>query len=120
MDAFAGKTAGEIVECLNAAGVPAVVARSPGELIEDPHIRELEIVTTLHMHDGTPFFSAHRYSRFSRTQEQALLTPPGVGEHSREVLSEAGVSAEDIDALVAAAVVKEGQPFHVMGIQNYR
>jgi crotonobetainyl-CoA:carnitine CoA-transferase CaiB-like acyl-CoA transferase len=116
----ATRPAGELVECLNAAAIPAVVARMPGDLTEDRQLQELEIVATLHMQDGTPFFSANRYARFSRTQQHNVFTPPGVGEHSREVLGEAGVSASEIDAVVESGAVKQGTPFEVVGIQNYR
>ena len=46
--------------------------------------------------------------------------PPGLGEHSREVLAEAGLSIAEIDELIAAGVVKQGQPFQVVAIMNYR
>src|SRR5207237_965262 len=82
----------EALARLNAAGVPAVAARMPGDLTEDPRLCNLGMFTTLHMHDGTPFFVANRYARFSRTQEEQSFTPPGLGEHSREVLLESGVS----------------------------
>ena len=72
------------------------------------------------MQDGTPYFATGRYARFSRTQEQAVFEAPGLGEHSREVLAEAGVSSAEIDQLIETGVVKQGGPFHVVAIQNYR
>ncbi len=117
---FASKSADESVRCLTQAGIPAAVARMPGDLTQDPIVQELGMLATLHMQDGTPFFVANRYARFSRTQECATFTPPGLGEHSREVLSEAGVSEPDIDVLVESGALKQGTPFQVVGIQNYR
>lgn len=110
----------DAVTRLNAAGIPAVAARLPGDLVGDPDLAELEMFATLHMQDGTPFFTTNRYARFSRTQECRVFTPPGIGEHSREVLAEAGVPSSDIDALVELGVVKQGEPFRIAGIQNYR
>jgi len=118
--ALATRTVADVVACLTAAGIPTVAARMPGDLTDDPHLTDLEMFTTLHMRDGTPFFVAHRYARFSRTQEQAVLTPPGVGEHSCEILSEAGVCADDVEKLMAAGLVRQGEPFQVVAIQNYR
>jgi crotonobetainyl-CoA:carnitine CoA-transferase CaiB-like acyl-CoA transferase len=92
----------------------------PGDLTEDPRLQDLEMFATLHMQDGTPFFVANRYARFGRTQQGGVFTPPGVGEHSREILAEAGVSGADIDAVVASGAVKHGVAFQVVGIQNYR
>jgi hypothetical protein len=38
---------------------------------------------------------------------------PNLGEHTREVLSEAGFPPEEVDALSAAGVVKQWQPSRV-------
>jgi crotonobetainyl-CoA:carnitine CoA-transferase CaiB-like acyl-CoA transferase len=119
-DRFAPVECDEAVACLRAAGIPAARARLPGELPVDPELQPLEMFVTLQMEDGSPFYSTGRYARFSRTQESRVFTSPGVGEHSREVLSEAGVEPEAIQALVDAGSVRQGQPFHVAGIQNYR
>ena len=118
--AFSALTAAAAVARLQAAGIPAAEARQPHELPDDPALRDIGMFTTLHMQDGTPFYVTNRYARFSRTEESRTFEPPGIGEHSREVLSEAGVSATEIDALIAAGVVKQGQPFKVLAIQNYR
>ena len=119
-ETFASKTAADVVSRLTEAGIPAAVARMPGDLTEDPVAQGLEILATLHMLDGTPYFSANRYARFSRTQVCATFTPPGLGEHSREVLCEAGVASERIEPLLASGALKQGEPFTVAGIQNYR
>ena len=119
-DAFASKSTLELVSCLTTAGIACAPARMPGDLTDDPEIQQLEMFATLHMQDGTPFFVANRYARFSRTQSTDVFTPPGVGEHSRELLSEAGVSAAQIDALVDSGALKQGKPFQVVAIQNYR
>ena len=76
--------------------------------------------TTQRMQDGTPFFMTNRYARFSRTQVHDVFMPPGLGEHSRAVLGDAGVTAADIEALIEAGAVKQGEPFSVVAIQNYR
>jgi crotonobetainyl-CoA:carnitine CoA-transferase CaiB-like acyl-CoA transferase len=119
-DALSDRTLPEALACLSAAGVPAAPARQPGELTVDPELFDLDMFATYHMHDGTPFFVANRYALFSRTQEAVLFTPPGLGEHSRQVLAEAGVNASEVDALIEAGVVKQGTPFQVIGIQSYR
>ena len=75
---------------------------------------------TQSMKDGTPFYLTNRFARFSRTQETSVFVAPGVGEHSREVLADAGVPDDTIDALIGSGVVKQGQPFTVVGIQSYR
>jgi crotonobetainyl-CoA:carnitine CoA-transferase CaiB-like acyl-CoA transferase len=105
---------------LTAAGIPAAAARTPAQIAADPAIRQLQVFATRHMLDGTPYLSTHRYARFSRTEEQTIFEPPGLGEHSREILAEAGLPAAQIDRLIATGVVKQGSPFQVVTIQNYR
>jgi crotonobetainyl-CoA:carnitine CoA-transferase CaiB-like acyl-CoA transferase len=117
---LASTTLEEAVACLTSAGVPAAPARHPAELFDDPDLSDLEMFTTQRMRDGTPFHLPNRYVRFSRTREQRVFTAPGVGEHSREVLAEAGVPAHEIDALIDSGELKQGEPFTVVAIQNYR
>ncbi len=110
----------EALRCLTRAGIPAAAARSPGDLPDDPALQALDIFATQHMRDGTPFYVTNRYARFSRTQERKNFEVPGLGEHSRKLLADAGVSSDDIDALIACGAVKQGEPFKVVAIQNYR
>ncbi|HEY2594330.1 MAG TPA: CoA transferase [Chloroflexota bacterium] len=110
----------DALACLKSAGVPAAAARIPTDLPDDPDLRDLDMFAEQRMRDGTPFLVTDRYARFGRTQEDRVFTAPGIGEHSREVLAEAGVPAEQIDTLVESGAVKQGQPFQVVAIQNYR
>jgi crotonobetainyl-CoA:carnitine CoA-transferase CaiB-like acyl-CoA transferase len=119
-DKLSKMTTADAVARLTSAGIPAVAARLPGDLPDDASLGDLDMFTTLHMRDGTPFHVTNRYARFSRTQAQGVFVAPGIGEHSREVLLEAGVPAADIEALIASGALKQGEPFKVIGIQNYR
>ncbi|MDQ6674048.1 MAG: CoA transferase [Chloroflexota bacterium] len=105
---------------LNGAGVPAAPALTPAQLATNPASGELGVFATHHLQDGTPYLATQRYARFSRTEEHAVFEAPGLGEHSREVLAEAGLSAADVDQLIAAGLVKQGTPFQVVAIQSYR
>jgi crotonobetainyl-CoA:carnitine CoA-transferase CaiB-like acyl-CoA transferase len=117
---FSGMCAADAVAALCAAGVPAVQARMPHELPYDPDLQDLEMFVTLHMQDGSPFYSTGRYVEFSRTAQSAVFTPPGVGEHSSEVLAQADVDAAEIQALIDAGVVRQGESFKIAGLQTYR
>jgi crotonobetainyl-CoA:carnitine CoA-transferase CaiB-like acyl-CoA transferase len=119
-ETLASKSLTEALACLTAAGVPAAAARMPADLPTDPALDELEIFATQHMQDGTAYYTTNRYARFSRTEERVVFQTPGLGEHSRQVLTEAGVSSSEIEALIESGVVKEGEPFRVAAIQMYR
>jgi crotonobetainyl-CoA:carnitine CoA-transferase CaiB-like acyl-CoA transferase len=117
---FASMCLEEALARLASAQIPAVRARLPGELTQDPDLRDLEMFDTLHLQDGTPFFTTGRYARFSRTQQAGVRTTPGIGEHSTELVAEVGVDEGEIQALIDAGCVRQGQPFQVVAIQNYR
>ena len=106
--------------CLRAADVPAAAVRGPHELPLDPDLCALEVFAQHYLQDGTPYLSPHRYARFSRTQTRATFEPPGLGEHSRQVLTEAGIYAPRIQALLDAGVLKQSGPFRLAAIQTYR
>ena len=119
-EALAPRSLAEALACLSAAGVPAAAVRAPHELPLDAELQALEIFASRHMQDGTPYFSPQRYARFSRTQTQATFEPPGLGEHSRQVLAEAGIDPDRIQALLDTGVLKQGAPFQLANIQTYR
>jgi crotonobetainyl-CoA:carnitine CoA-transferase CaiB-like acyl-CoA transferase len=110
----------EAVSRLTAAGIPAAPARHPAELPSDPELSETQVFSEHCLQDGTPYFSTHRYAHFSRTEQSATLTSPGLGEHSRQVLVEAGLKPAQIDTLIEAGVVVEGRPFQLPTLTYYR
>jgi crotonobetainyl-CoA:carnitine CoA-transferase CaiB-like acyl-CoA transferase len=119
-ESLATRSLTEVLDALGAAGVPAAPVRTPLQLATDPAVQELGLFATHHLQDGTSYFAGARHARFSRTEEQAVFEAPGLGEHSREVLAEAGLSSIEIDELIAAGLVKQGPPFQVVAIMNYR
>jgi len=119
-EALASRSLAEALACLRAADVPAAAVRGPHELPLDPDLCALEVFAQHYLQDGTPYLSPHRYARFSRTQTQATFEPPGLGEHSRQVLTEAGIDAPRIQALLDAGVLKQSGPFRLAAIQTYR
>jgi crotonobetainyl-CoA:carnitine CoA-transferase CaiB-like acyl-CoA transferase len=97
---------GQAVAALQAAGIPAVVAKSPGAALEDEHLRSRHWFFELtHQDLGT-----HRYIgapwRFSGCDLVCDLPPPRLGEHSREILvSRLRLPEREIQALERNGVV---------------
>ena len=54
------------------------------------------------------------------TEPAVIADAPGIGEHSRELLAEAGLSPDQIDALVEERAVVQGAPFILTELINYR
>ena len=117
--ALAGLTRAEAVGRLRAAAVPAAAARRFEELPDDPNVVAAEVVHAVDRDDGTRYFAPGRYARFSRTERRDVLLPPGLGEHSRAVLAEAGLGSDEIEALIRAGAVVEGPPL-VARLHDYR
>lgn len=103
---FLAKTRDEWLPLLWAADTCAAPVNSIAEALADPQVRhigmawELEHPTEGHVVQlGSP-------ARFSRTPVAFSRFAPILGEHTREVLDEAGFDAADIAGLEAAGIVK--------------
>lgn len=113
-------TQDEAVRRLTAAGVPAAPARLAADLPRDPELCAAEVVHVHEREDGSPYYTAGRLARFARTQRSGPLVAPGLGEHSREILADAGLDAAEIEGLLAQSVVVEGGPLSVRTFFEYR
>jgi crotonobetainyl-CoA:carnitine CoA-transferase CaiB-like acyl-CoA transferase len=110
----------EAVRRLTEAGIPAVPARRLLELPQDADFTAFGILTTLDRGDLGPTLAPARYAVFSRTRQDKLLIAPGVGEHSTEILSEAGLTGDEIAALIDSGAVRQGQPIVYRSFLAYR
>jgi len=101
------KTTAEWLDILLPAGVWAGPVHGYAELVEDPQVRHNgSFIEYDHPSEGrvkTPGFPI----RFSKSPSTLDRGAPQVGEHSREILAEAGVAAGEIDRLLAGGVVKQ-------------
>lgn len=119
-DAVGRTSVEEALELLVRARVPSTRARRVSEVLRDPRLLEAEAFHIRRSDDGHPFMMTGRYAGFSRTQRRGPMMPPGAGEHSRQVLAEAGLEPTEIDTLIAGEIVFEGTAIpHVLPI-TYR
>jgi crotonobetainyl-CoA:carnitine CoA-transferase CaiB-like acyl-CoA transferase len=107
---LAGLNGDEAVALFEAAGVPAVRARKVSEVVRDSQLRTAEFVHLRAATDGSVFATTGRHATFSRTQRSGPLTPPGIGEHSEAVLTEAGLTCSEVAAARAGGIVGQGEP----------
>jgi crotonobetainyl-CoA:carnitine CoA-transferase CaiB-like acyl-CoA transferase len=100
--------AAELQRMLDDAKVPYAPVQRPDQLLDDPHLNRIGQLLPVPMEDGRignlpklPFVStAYEFS--------VHKPPPNLGEHTREVLGEAGLEQAQIEALIAAKVVAQG------------
>ena len=107
-EAVARYTSAELQKKLEQASVPYAPLQRPDQLLSDPHLKETGQLLAVPMADGRigdlpklPFAS----NAYDFTLRRP---PPNLGEHTREVLKEAGLAETEIDALISAKVVLQG------------
>jgi crotonobetainyl-CoA:carnitine CoA-transferase CaiB-like acyl-CoA transferase len=110
----------EAIARLVLAEVPAAPARWVAEVAADAELQAWEVFQAFERPDGTVLQVPGRYARFSRTQRGGVMAPPGIGEHSIEVLLEAGVPRREVDKLVADGVVIRGGPMVYRSLAAHR
>jgi crotonobetainyl-CoA:carnitine CoA-transferase CaiB-like acyl-CoA transferase len=117
---FAAMNRDDAVRRLRAAGLPAVPVRRLAEVTDDADYARWETFSAMDRAPRPPLLVPGRYFWFSRTRNRRVLTPPGVGEHTAEVLAEAGYDDGRIAELAAAGVVRLGTPMVHRMLPVYR
>jgi len=100
---------GEIVERLEKAGVPVTRVNTVKDTLEDPHAIDRGIFCT----QEHPKFGAVKftYTPIRRDGKYAEIyrPSPGIGEHTRDILSEAGYSDKEIDGFLSSGVCRAAE-----------
>jgi len=92
----------DLLAALDAAGIPAGPVNRIGEMLADPHVLAREmVVETVHPVAG-PTRALGVPVKLSESPGSVRRPAPLLGQHTREVLREAGYRDAEIDALVAA------------------
>ena len=93
------------VNKFHAAGVPVGPVHTLGEALEHPQVAARGMVVETVHRDAGPTRSIGFPVHLSATPARVTRPAPALGEHSREVLLEAGFSAAEIDELIADRIV---------------
>lgn len=120
-----GRALGELtveqaVDALARAHVRVVPVRHPKTVASDSALHDREVFiwnTTLR---GQRYPGIHRSASFSRTTRTEYLRPPGLGEHTVDLLDSAGYDPVRIDAMLDAGAVKSGGPIDIQFMPVYR
>ena len=100
------RTNAEWLEALDRANIPGMIVNSLESLLEDPHLEATGFWQVLeHPTEGTlrmPGIPA----AYSRTPADIRLLPPRLGEHSVEILREAGYGDAEIQAMLACGATR--------------
>ena len=104
-DIFRTKTVAHWVEALNKAGVPAGPVYDVKQMFEDPQVQHLKAWKEVTSPAGVSKKLITQPCVLSRTPADIVTIAPSCGEHSDEILGEAGYSAQEIAGFRARGVV---------------
>jgi crotonobetainyl-CoA:carnitine CoA-transferase CaiB-like acyl-CoA transferase len=102
---LATRTTAEWLELLRGAEIPAMPLRSTDDLLTDEHLEAVGFWKHLEAEDGALRLPGVPV-RFERTPGAITSAGPGTGEHTVEVLLQAGFDEGEVDRLVDAGVVR--------------
>jgi crotonobetainyl-CoA:carnitine CoA-transferase CaiB-like acyl-CoA transferase len=104
-EALQGQGAEAWVAALTEAGVPAGPINDMRQLFEDPQVRHLGLAEPVESPVRGEVRLLSQPIRMSRSAARIAAPPPELGQHSEEVLREAGYTDEQIATLRAMGVV---------------
>ncbi|MDB5453937.1 MAG: acetyl-CoA acetyltransferase [Caulobacteraceae bacterium] len=108
-DAMLEKTTAEWLEILIAADVPATPLHTLDTLIEDPHLKATGFFKIVEHPTEGPIREMSIPSKWSTATPSVRRRAPQLGENSREIMRELGVSDDKIDDLIARGILNTGQ-----------
>jgi crotonobetainyl-CoA:carnitine CoA-transferase CaiB-like acyl-CoA transferase len=104
------RTTDEWLALLSAHDLPAVPVSRIEELEHDPHLAATGFVETVEHPTEGKIKQVRPPPAFSRTPAGIYRHAPNPGEHTRELLAEAGLAPEQVDALLARGVAHQFTP----------
>ncbi|MFT3853356.1 MAG: CoA transferase [Ilumatobacteraceae bacterium] len=97
----------EVAAALQAAGVPAAPVLANWQILPDPHIHERGMFQTM-VYPVVGAYPAPTWPwRFSRTPARFTRPAPLFAQHNRDILREAGIGEERIEALYASGITAD-------------
>ena len=109
-EATTGRTSAEWMTLLTVADVPVMRVNQVEDLKTEEHLSGVDFFEQRQHPTEGVYRSMRQPVKFSATPASVRLDPPGLGEHNREILLEAGMSAESISALEATGALHSRLP----------
>jgi crotonobetainyl-CoA:carnitine CoA-transferase CaiB-like acyl-CoA transferase len=104
---LAQKTTAEWLEIFERLEVPAARYNSIDDLFDDPHLADIGFFEEV-VHPSEGLIRRTKVpNTFHGGMREETLDAPRLGQHTRTILSEAGYSGSEIDAMVAAKAASE-------------
>jgi crotonobetainyl-CoA:carnitine CoA-transferase CaiB-like acyl-CoA transferase len=104
---FRQRTTAQWLERLEAAGIPSGPVLSIGDMLKHPQTVARDMVVAVDHPIAGRVETIGVPAKFSVTPTEVSLPAPLFGQHTREVLTEAGFTSAEIEALFAEGAAKE-------------
>jgi crotonobetainyl-CoA:carnitine CoA-transferase CaiB-like acyl-CoA transferase len=106
---IATRTSAEWLQAFSETDIPATPLASLGDLRNDPHLQESGFYTTVEHPTEGRLRAMRSPDTWSHTQPDIRRPAPRLGEHSIEVLKEAGYGEDEIRRMLADGVTAAPQ-----------
>jgi crotonobetainyl-CoA:carnitine CoA-transferase CaiB-like acyl-CoA transferase len=104
------KTVAEWVRVLEEADIPVSPVRTLADLVADPHLQAVGLFESIDHPAAGPIRRVARGVRLGSAAAAELRRPPALGEHTIEVLAEAGFSEAEIEELMGVQKTPVAEP----------
>ena len=107
-DVLRSRTSAEWLELLDAEDVPCAPVLTRPEILENEQVKANELIHEYNHPSLGDIRQPRPGAKFSRSELRQKPIAPMLGEHSEEVLQQAGISDVDIEALIRENVLLVG------------
>ena len=99
------KSSTQWIELFRAADLPVMPMHTLETLVEDPHLRQVGFIRTVDHPTEGRIVSTSVPSKWSKSKPMNTRHAPSIGEHTEEILIEAGMDLDEVDRLVTSGAV---------------
>lgn len=107
-DAMRDRSTAEWLRLLDDADIPVLPMHTPDSLIDDPHLAEVGFFEDVEHPTEGPIRTMAVPTKWSHSKPKPTRPAPTLGQHSLDVLREAGLSQAQIDDLLARGITCDG------------
>ena len=95
----------EIIARCEAAEIPFAPIAKPEDLFDDPHLNRGQHLLHTTLPNGTTTKLPAFPLEYGETSPGLRLNPPQIGEHTRELLRECGLSLDEITTVLHKGII---------------